>query len=147
VPPAKMAVLSGVRVGGISGDSPSTDDPSALPMSVGAAWFPLLPVATPGLLNATSASVRAARVGDTLTDKSKVQFIKLLYSFQLICENYKIFRTKESHLAARQKVKTVPVIYLCGLVLQHCLEQWQARSGLVVLHNYSYKHFVIHCKL
>jgi hypothetical protein len=73
VPPAKMAVLSGVRVGAVAGDSPSTDDPSALPMSSGAAWFPLLPVATPGLLNATSASVRAARGGELLTEKSRVR--------------------------------------------------------------------------
>ena len=77
VPPAKMAVLSGVRVGAVAGDSPSTDDPSALPMSSGAAWFPLLPVATPGLLNATSASVRAARGGELLTEKSRVRKLDL----------------------------------------------------------------------
>ncbi|XP_059486724.1 conserved oligomeric Golgi complex subunit 1 isoform X2 [Neocloeon triangulifer] len=71
VPPAKMAVLSGVRVGGIAGDSPSPDDPAALPMSSGAAWFPLLPVATPGLISGTSASVRAARVGENAQEKSK----------------------------------------------------------------------------
>ncbi|CAB3375925.1 Hypothetical predicted protein [Cloeon dipterum] len=71
VPPAKMAVLSGVRLGGLAGESPSPDDPTALPMSTGAAWFPLLPVATPGLTNATSASVRAARVGENLPEKAK----------------------------------------------------------------------------
>lgn len=81
MPPAKMAVLSGVRVGAATGDSPSTDDPSALPMSSGAAWFPLLPVATPGLLNATSASVRAARGGDLAVEKSRVSKIKeILFS-------------------------------------------------------------------
>jgi hypothetical protein len=73
-----MAVLSGVRVGAVAGDSPSTDDPSALPMSSGAAWFPLLPVATPGLLNATSASVRAARGGELVTEKSRVSYANLL---------------------------------------------------------------------
>jgi hypothetical protein len=76
-----MAVLSGVRVGAVAGDSPSTDDPSALPMSSGAAWFPLLPVATPGLLNATSASVRAARGGELLTEKSRVRKLDFLSFF------------------------------------------------------------------
>lgn len=48
VPAAKLAVLAGTRLGGGS-EAPSPDDPTALPLCTGAPWFPLLPVATPGL--------------------------------------------------------------------------------------------------
>lgn len=71
MPAAKLAVLAGTRVGG-GNEAPSPDDPTALPLCTGAPWFPLLPVATPGLPGPPASRAASNTSRQEIADKTKV---------------------------------------------------------------------------